>query len=413
MEQRIIDRFTRYVQYDTESVPGVEAIPSTAKQHVLARELYEELIRIGMQDVSIDEHAYVMATLPATVKYPVPTIGFVAHIDTTPDFTGADVQPKVWRNYDGGELMLNAEQGIRMSPKEFPALASYKGETLITSDGTTLLGADDKAGVTEIMTAMEWLLGHPEVEHGKIRICFTPDEEVGRGADLFDVKKFGAEWAYTMDGGPLGELEFENFNAAYAEVTFIGANVHPGTAKGVMVNSMTRAAEFVGLLPEDEVPEQTEGYEGFFHLLGMSGTVEKSVLKYIIRDHDRDQFEARKALLEHIVGELKVEWGPEAVQLMVKDQYYNMREKVEPVMQIVELAEQAMRDLGIAPDVKPIRGGTDGARLSYMGLPCPNIFAGGHNMHSRYEYVPVSTMVQATEVICRIAELTAQRFGKK
>uniref|UniRef100_UPI0038CC131F peptidase T n=1 Tax=Limibacter armeniacum TaxID=466084 RepID=UPI0038CC131F len=409
MKNELIERFTRYVQYDTEAKPEVEHIPSTPNQHILAKDLAEELKSIGMEDVTVDEHAYVMATLPANTDKQLPTIGFVAHIDTTPDYTGHNVKPQVWENYDGGDLILNKEKEIILSSEEFPMLKSYKGQTVITSDGTTLLGADDKAGVTEIVTAMHYLIKHPEIKHGKIRICFTPDEEVGKGADLFDVEKFGAEWAYTMDGGPMGELEFENFNAAFAKIHFVGHNVHPGTAKNVMVNSMYRAAEFIQALPADEVPEKTTGYEGFFHLLSMHGETENTTLQYIIRDHDRQKYEDKKQLIETLVEDFKKKYGEKSISIEMIDQYFNMREKVEPVMHIVDVAEKAMKELGITPDIKPIRGGTDGARLSYMGLPCPNIFAGGHNMHSRYEFVPVETMMKATEVIVKIAELVAKQ----
>ncbi|GAA4820058.1 peptidase T [Algivirga pacifica] len=405
IKEDIIERFTRYVQYDTEAIPGVETIPSSPNQHILAKDLAEELKAIGMEEVTVDEHAYVMATLPANTDKELPTIGFVAHIDTTPDFTGKDVKPQIWKNYNGGEIPLNKEQGITLSAVDFPFLKEYIGDTLITSDGTTLLGADDKAGVTEIVTAMDYLIKHPEIKHGKIRICFTPDEEVGKGADLFDVEKFGAEWAYTMDGGPLGELEFDNFNAAYAKLDFYGHNVHPGTAKGIMKNSMSWAAAFVNELPSDEVPEQTTGYEGFYHLLSMNGEVEHTTLEYIIRDHDREKFEEKKRLMEYIAKKFKSKYGEEAVTLHIEDQYYNMKEKIAPVMHIVDLAESAMSELGIPVDIKPIRGGTDGAKLSYMGLPCPNIFAGGRNMHSRYEFVSVETMQKAVAVIVKIAEL--------
>ncbi|PWJ42594.1 peptidase T [Sediminitomix flava] len=407
---KLKERFIKYVQYDTESVPGVEQIPSTAKQFNLAKDLAEELKEIGMTDVSIDDNCYVMATLPANVEEKVPTIGFVAHVDTSPDLTGKDVKPQVWENYDGKDIVLNKEQNIVLSVEDSPLLKNYVGQTIITTDGTTLLGADDKAGVAEIVTAMDYLIQHPEIKHGDIKVCFTPDEEVGRGADLFDVEKFGADWAYTLDGGPLGEFEYENFNAAYAELTFIGHNVHPGTAKDTMINSMMTAARFINALPANEVPEHTEKYEGFFHLLQMEGGVEKTTLKYIIRDHDRQLFEDRKTLMKEIVKEMNASFAEPMIELVIKDQYYNMKEKVVPNMQIVELALQAYDELGVPKDVKAIRGGTDGARLSYMGLPCPNIFAGGHNMHSRYEFVPLETMEKSVEVICRIVALNYERF---
>ncbi|MBB6463444.1 peptidase T [Flammeovirga kamogawensis] len=406
--EKLLERFLRYVKIDTESVPGLKQIPSTKKQFDLSNLLVEELKEIGLEEVIIDENCYVMATLPSNVDKEVPTIGFVAHVDTTPDFTGANVKPIVWENYDGKDLVLNKEEDIVLKTDNFPEIKAYKGQTVVTTDGTTLLGADDKAGVAEIMTAMDYLVQHPEIKHGKIRICFTPDEEVGAGADLFDVEKFDAEWAYTMDGGPMGEFEYENFNAAGAVVTFKGQNVHPGTALGKMVNAMNIAAKFATKLPDNETPETTSGYEGFFHLLGMNGSVEETKLEYIIRDHDRDLFEARKDHLKSLVKDFTKEYDKATIELSITDQYYNMKEKVAPNMHIVDLALEAMKELEIKPDVKAIRGGTDGARLSYMGLPCPNIFAGGHNMHSRFEYVPVPTMVEATKMIVKIAELNAK-----
>ncbi|AZQ60863.1 peptidase T [Flammeovirga pectinis] len=406
--EKLLERFLRYVKIDTESVPGLKQIPSTQKQFDLSKLLVEELKEIGLEDITLDDNCYIMATLPSNIDKVVPTIGFVAHVDTTPDFTGANVKPIVWENYDGKDLVLNKEEGIVLKTDNFPEIKAYKGQTVVTTDGTTLLGADDKAGVAEIMTAMDYLVQHPEIKHGKIKICFTPDEEVGAGADLFDVEKFDAEWAYTMDGGPMGEFEYENFNAAGAEITFKGQNVHPGTALGKMVNSMNIAAKFATKLPDNETPETTSGYEGFFHLLGMSGSVEETKLEYIIRDHDRKLFEARKDHLESLVKDFKREYDKATIELSITDQYYNMKEKVTPNMHIVTLALEAMKALEITPDVKAIRGGTDGARLSYMGLPCPNIFAGGHNMHSRFEYVPVPTMVEATKMIVKIAELNAK-----
>ncbi len=412
MMQHIIDRFISYVTVDTESDPNSDTTPSTAKQWDLANKLVDELKAIGLEDVTIDENAYIMATLPSNVAHDVPVIGFVSHFDTTPDFTGANVKPQIVPNYNGGDIVLNAEKNIVLSPKYFKDLLQYRGQTLITTDGTTLLGADDKAGITEIVTAMEYLIQHPEIKHGKIRIGFTPDEEIGRGAHKFDVEKFGADWAYTMDGSQIGELEYENFNAAGAKVTFKGKSVHPGYAKGKMINSMLIANGFVSTLPKNEVPEQTKGYEGFFHVTGISGSIEETTVQLIIRDHDARRFKKRKKLLKKIVDKInrkfKKQFGDDIAVLEIKDQYYNMREKVEPVFHIVKIAEKAMKKVGIKPIIKPIRGGTDGSQLSYMGLPCPNIFAGGHNFHGKYEYVPVESMIKAVEVIVKIAELTAK-----
>ena len=407
--KKIIERFISYVKIDTESDPDSTTTPSTAKQWVLAHKLVDELNAIGMSNVSIDDNAYIMATLPSNVDYEVPTIGFISHFDTSPDFTGADVNPQIVENYDGKDIVLNRGLDIVLSPDYFEDLLQYKGQTLITTDGTTLLGADDKAGITEIVTAMEYLIKHPEIKHGTIKIGFTPDEEIGRGAHKFNVQKFGADWAYTMDGSQVGELEFENFNAASAVITIKGKIVHPGYAKGKLVNSMYYAAEFINALPPLETPEHTEGYEGFFHLHDMEGKVEKTILKYIIRDHDKNKFEARKALMEKVVFDLNTKFENEVFDIEIKDQYFNMKEKVEPVMHIVDIAEEAMNAIDITPIIKPIRGGTDGSQLSYMGLPCPNIFAGGHNFHGRYEYVPVESMEKAVEVICKIAELTAEK----
>ncbi len=408
-KQHIIDRFIGYVTVDTESDPKSESTPSTAKQWDLANALAEELKAIGMTDVTIDDNAYIMATLPSNVDHEVPTIGFISHFDTSPDFTGANVKPQIVENYNGKDIVLNAEQDIVLSPDYFEDLLLYKGQTLITTDGTTLLGADDKAGICEIVSAMEYLIQHPEIKHGPIRVGFTPDEEIGRGAHKFDVEKFGADWAYTMDGSQIGELEYENFNAAGAVVTVKGKIVHPGYAKGKMVNSMYIATEFINSLPRLETPEHTEGYEGFFHLHNMNGAVEETVLEYIIRDHDKGHFEARKEMMQKLTNELNEQYGREVISVEIKDQYFNMKEKVEPVIHIVDIAEEAMKQLNIKPLIKPIRGGTDGSQLSYMGLPCPNIFAGGHNFHGRYEYVPVESMLKATEVICKIAELTAKK----
>ena len=407
--QHIINRFISYVTIDTESDPNSETTPSTEKQWNLANKLVEELKEIGLSDVTIDENAYIMATLPSNVDHQVPTIGFISHFDTSPDFTGANVKPQIIEDYDGKDIVLNAEENIILSPDYFEDLLMYKGQTLITTDGTTLLGADDKAGITEIVSAMEYLINHPEIKHGKIRIGFTPDEEIGRGAHKFDVEKFGADWAYTMDGSQVGELEYENFNAAGAKITVKGKIVHPGYAKGKMINSMYYASEFINTLPRLETPEHTEGYEGFFHLHNMEGEVEETILQYIIRDHDKDKFEARKALLEKIVFDLNTKYESEVFKIEIKDQYFNMKEKVEPVMHIVDIAEEAMKAVGVTPLIKAIRGGTDGSQLSYMGLPCPNIFTGGHNFHGRYEYVPVESIQKAVDVICKIAELTAKQ----
>ena len=409
-KQHIINRFISYVTVDTESDPNNPAFPSTEKQWDLARQLEKELRSIGLEDVDLDENCYLMATLPSNLDYEVPTIGFVSHIDTSPDFTGANVNPQIIENYDGGDITLHKALGIVLSPSEFDDLLLYKGQTLITTDGTTLLGADDKAGVTEIVSAMEYLIQHPEIKHGKIRICFTPDEEVGKGAHKFDVKKFGAEWAYTMDGSQIGELEYENFNAASAKVVVKGKIVHPGYAKGKMINAILIANRFIAALPADEVPEKTEGYEGFFHLHTINGNVDGASLEYIVRDHDMDRFQNRKALLTKIAADLNTELGKELISVEIKDQYFNMKEKVEPMMHIVGIAKEVMEDLNIEPIIKPIRGGTDGSQLSYMGLPCPNIFAGGHNFHGRYEYVPVESIMKASEVIVGIATKVAQKY---
>ncbi|EAQ40373.1 peptidase family M20/M25/M40 [Dokdonia sp. MED134] len=405
----LLKRFISYVTTYTESDPASDTTPSTECQWDLARQLRDELEAMGMTEVTIDENAYVMATLPSNVDYEVPVIGFVAHFDTTPDFTGKDVKPQIWENYDGGDLMINKEQNIVLSPDYFEDLKQYKGQTIVTTDGTTLLGADDKAGITEIMEAMKYLLANPQVKHGKIRVGFTPDEEIGRGAHKFDVDKFGAAWAYTMDGSQIGELEYENFNAAGAVVTIEGKIVHPGYAKGKMVNSMYIATDYINSLPRLETPEHTSDREGFFHLHNIEGSVDSTKLEYIIRDHDKGHFEARKAMMVQLADELNAQLEKELVTVEVKDQYFNMREKVEPVMHIVDIAEEAMKALDIEPLIKPIRGGTDGSQLSFMGLPCPNIFAGGHNFHGRYEYVPVESMMKAVEVIVKIAELTAQK----
>ena len=408
-KKQLIERFVKYVTIDTESDPNNPAFPSTENQWDLAHVLVEDLKVIGMQDISLDENCYIMATLPSNVSHNVPIIGFVSHMDTSPDFTGKNVKPQITENYQGNDIILNKEKNIILSPDYFEDLLQYKGQTIITTDGTTLLGADDKAGITEIVTAMEYLIQHPEIKHGTIRICFTPDEEVGKGAHLFDVEKFGAEWAYTMDGSQIGELEYENFNAASAIVTITGKIVHPGYAIGKMINSMQIANEFISLLPEAEVPEKTRDYQGFFHLHDMNGTVEKTVLEYIIRDHDIKLFAKRKNVLQNIADELNKVAGQNLIEITMKDQYFNMKEKIVPVMHIVDLVEETMIDLGITPLIKPIRGGTDGSQLSFKGLPCPNIFAGGHNFHGRFEYVPAESMVKATEVIVGIAAKIAQK----
>ncbi|PWB24759.1 peptidase T [Flavobacterium sp. HTF] len=409
--QHIIDRFISYVTIDTESDPNSQTTPSTQKQWNLANKLVEELKTIGLQDVTIDDKAYIMATLPSNVEHEVPTIGFISHFDTSPDFSGANVKPQIVENYDGKDIILNAEKNIVLSPNYFKDLLQYKGQTIITTDGTTLLGADDKAGITEIVSAMEYLIQHPEIKHGKIRIGFTPDEEIGRGAHHFDVEKFGAQWAYTMDGSQIGELEHENFNAAGAKITFKGKSVHPGYAKGKMINSMLLANEFINELPKGETPQETKGYEGFFHVHHLTGSIEETVLELIIRDHNKKKFEKRKELIGKITKafnkKFAKKFGEDIVIAEVRDQYFNMKEKVLPVKHIVDIAEKAMRELNIKPIIKPIRGGTDGSQLSYMGLPCPNIFAGGHNFHGKYEYVPAESIQKATDVIVKIAELTA------
>ena len=408
-KKHLIDRFISYVTVDTESDPTSDTTPSTAKQWDLANALVEELKHIGLQDVTIDDNAYIMATLPSNVPHKVPTIGFISHFDTTPDFTGKDVKPQIIENYDGNDIVLNKAQNIILSPSYFEDLLLYKGQTLITTDGTTLLGADDKAGITEIVSAMEYLVQHPEIKHGKIRVGFTPDEEIGRGAHKFDVEKFGAEWAYTMDGSQVGELEYENFNAAGALVSIKGKIVHPGYAKGKMVNSMYIATDYINSLPRLETPEHTQDRQGFFHLYSVTGEVDSTQLQYIIRDHDKEHFEARKEMMLKLADELNSQLGEPCVSVEIKDQYFNMREKIEPVMHIVDIAQKAMEQAGIKPLIKPIRGGTDGSQLSFKGLPCPNIFAGGHNFHGRFEYVPVESIQKAIEVIVNIAQLVGEK----
>ena len=404
----IVDRFLSYVKFDTQSDELTNLTPSTPGQMVFAEHLKEELEAMGLSEISLDENGYLMATLPANTDADVPVVGFIAHLETSPDMSGRHVSPRIVQAYDGGDIVLNTDKGIVLSPAEFPELLHYVGQDLIVTDGNTLLGADDKAGIAEIISAVDYLKSHPEIKHGKIRIAFNPDEEIGQGAHKFDVAQFGADWAYTMDGGEIGELEYENFNAAVARVTFEGRNVHPGYAKHKMINSMRIANQFVIMLPRWETPEHTEDYEGFYHLVSMEGTVEKTVLTYIVRDHDRDRFERRKKELEHLARKINHEF-PNCCSIEIKDQYYNMREKVEPVMYVVEIAEEAMRRASVTPKVQPIRGGTDGAQLSFKGLPCPNIFAGGLNFHGRYEFVPIPSMEKASEVIVEIARIVADR----
>ncbi len=403
----IVDRFIKYVRIDTQSNENNTQTPSTQKQFNLAKEVEKEAVEMGLSDVSLDNNCYLMATLPANTKKSVPTIGFIAHFDTSPDMSGENVNPRIVKTYDGKDIVLNESKEVVLSPDDFPELLQHVGEDIIVTDGTTLLGADDKAGIAEIMDAMQYLIDHPEIEHGKIRIGFTPDEEIGRGADKFDVKKFGAEWAYTMDGSEVGELEYENFNAASAKIKIQGRNVHPGYAKNKMVNALHVANELIALLPAKERPEHTEGYEGFFHLISLGGTVEESELAFIIRDHDMDKFEQRKELMERAVAEMNQKYG-DRISLEMKDQYYNMREKVEPVKHVIDYAFRAMEEVGITPNIKPIRGGTDGSKLSFMGLPCPNIFAGGMNFHGKYEYLPIPSLKKASQVIVKIAELVAR-----
>lgn len=403
----LVERFLKYVSFDTQSSEETEVTPSTPGQMVFAKYLKEELESLGLEDITLDEHGYLFTTLPANIDKPVPTIGFIAHMDTSPDMSGKDVSPRIVQNYDGSDIVLCAEENVVLSPSQFPELLDHKGEDLIVTNGKTLLGADDKAGIAEIVSAIVYLKEHPEIKHGKIRIGFNPDEEIGLGAHKFDVEKFGCDWAYTMDGGEVGELEFENFNAASAKITFKGRNVHPGYAKNKMVNSIRVANRFCAMLPAHETPEHTEGYEGFYHLISFNGDVEQTTVAYIIRDHDRARFESRKKKIERFVSEINAEYGEGTATLELRDQYYNMREKIEPVMHIIDTAFAAMEAVGVKPNVKPIRGGTDGAQLSFKGLPCPNIFAGGLNFHGRYEFVPIQNMEKAMKVIVKIAELVA------
>ena len=403
----VVDRFLNYVKFDTQSDELTNLTPSTPGQMIFAQHLEKELQELGLTEISLDDNGYLMATLPANTDKDVPTIGFIAHHDTSPDMSGRHVKPRIVEKYAGGDITLNSEENVVLSPSQFPELNDYVGHDLIVTDGNTLLGADDKAGIAEIIAAVDYLKNHPEIKHGKIRIAFNPDEEIGQGAHKFDVKHFDADWAYTMDGGAIGELEFENFNAAVAKVTFKGLNVHPGYAKHKMLNSIRVANQYAIMLPRWETPEHTENYEGFYHLIGFEGSVEKTVLTYIIRDHDRDRFERRKRELEHLTRKVNCEF-PGCASIEIKDQYYNMREKIEPVMHIIDTAIKAMENVGVTPKVQPIRGGTDGAQLSFKGLPCPNIFAGGLNFHGRYEFVPISSMEKATEVIVEICRLVAQ-----
>lgn len=405
MKEEIKNRFLRYIALDTQSDENSQSCPSTSKQLVMLELLRDELLAMGLQDASMDENGYVMATLPSNNGKESPTVGFIAHVDTSPDMPGNNIKPQIIENYHGGDITLNEQLKVILSPKDFPELKNYAGKTLIVTDGTTLLGADDKAGVTEIMTAVDYLVKHPEIKHGPIKIGFTPDEEIGRGVDFFDVKKFGADWAYTMDGGEIGELEYENFNAASAKIFIQGKNIHPGYAKSKMLNAILMAMEFNALLPVFERPEYTQNYEGFYHLIKIDGTVEKASIQYIIRDHDKEIFEKRKIVMQQCIDFMNSRYGESTFMLELKDQYYNMKEKIEPVCHIIETAKRAMEELELKPLIKPIRGGTDGSRLSYMGLPCPNIFAGGHNFHGKYEFVPLESMEQATKVIIKIIEL--------
>lgn len=406
----VIERFLKYVTFDTQSDESTGVTPSTPKQMVFAQYLKTELEELGLKDISLDENGYLFATLPSNVDHEVPVVGFIAHMDTSPDMSGENVKPRIVEKYDGKDIPLCAEENIILSPANFPELLDHVGEDLIVTDGHTLLGADDKAGIAEIVGAVAYLIAHPEIKHGDIRIGFNPDEEIGLGAHKFDVEKFGAKWAYTMDGGEVGELEFENFNAAAAKIRVKGRNVHPGYAKNKMINSLLVANEYASLLPADETPGTTEGYEGFYHLIGMEGEVENTVLSYIVRDHDREKFEARKQALLDYAAQLNEKYGEGTATVELKDQYYNMRQQVEPLMHIIDIAFAAMQEAGVTPKVKAIRGGTDGAQLSFKGLPCPNIFAGGLNFHGRYEFVPVQSIEKAMNVVVKIAELTAKRY---
>ena len=406
----VIERFLKYVTFDTQSDESTGVTPSTSKQMVFAEYLKKELEELGLEEITLDKNGYLFASLPSNVDRDIPVIGFISHMDTSPDMSGKDVTPRIVENYDGTDITLCKEDNIILSPSQFPELLNHKGEDLIVTNGHTLLGADDKAGIAEIVAAMAYLKSHPEIKHGKIRVGFNPDEEIGLGAHKFDVKEFGAKWAYTMDGGEVGELEFENFNAASAKLTFSGCNVHPGYAKNKMLNSMLVANEFMSMLPADETPATTDGYEGFYHLVGMSGEVEQSALSYIIRDHNREKFEERKKFIAECVDKVNSKYGKNVVECVIKDQYYNMRQQVEPLMHIIDIAFAAMKEAGVEPKVKAIRGGTDGAQLSFMGLPCPNIFAGGLNFHGKYEFVPIQSIEKAMNVVVKISELTAKRY---
>jgi len=409
MMEKVIERFLKYARMSTQSDEESTVTPSTARQLVFAKSLKEELEQMGLTEISLDEKGYLMATFPANTTKEIPTIGFISHMDTSPDLSGKDVKPRIVENYDGSPIVLCEKDQIIMDPKDFPEMLNHKGEDIVVTDGHTLLGADDKAGIAEILTAIEYLQERPEIKHGKVRIGFTPDEEIGRGADFFDVEKFGCEWAYTMDGGEIGELEYENFNAAGAKVTFNGRNVHPGYAKHKMINSMHLANQFMNMMPKGQVPELTEGYQGFYHLISMKGEVEQTVLGYIIRDFDQSDFEHRKLDFEQFASKINDEYGVGTVECVIHDQYYNMREKVEPMKHVIDLAYDAMKEVGVTPTVRPIRGGTDGARLSFMGLPCPNIFAGGLNFHGRYESLPVPNAQKAMETVAKIIELLAKK----
>ena len=402
----ITERFLNYTKFDTQSSEESETVPSTSKQLIFARYLKDELEEVGLQDVSLDDKGYIYATLPANTKVACPLIGIISHYDTRPDCSGANIKPRIVNNYSGGDIELS--EGIMLSPNKFPELLQHTGEDLIVTDGHTLLGADDKAGIAEIVQAMVYLKEHKEIKHGKIRVAFNPDEEIGMGAHHFDVEKFGCEWAYTMDGGDVGELEFENFNAASAKITIKGVSVHPGYAKGKMLNASLLAVEFAGMLPADETPETTEGYQGFYHLTGMQTQTEQAKLSYIIRDHDREKFEDRKRFIKRVVDQMNEKYGEGTVVADINDQYYNMKEKIDPQMHVIDLVLRAMQESGVTPKVRPIRGGTDGAQLSFKGLPCPNIFAGGINFHGPYEFVPIQSMEKAMQVIVKICELTAQ-----
>ena len=404
----LTERFLDYVSFDTQSSETSDTTPSTPKQMVFAEHLRQQLDCLGFDDVCLDSHGYIYATLPANTSRPVPVIGFISHYDTSHDCSGAGIKPRIVAGYDGGDILLSEKSGRTLSPAVFPELLQHKGEDLIVTDGTTLLGADDKAGIAEIVQAMVWLRQHPEVEHGTVRIAFNPDEEIGMGAHLFDVERFGCEWAYTMDGGEVGEIEYENFNAASARVKITGVSVHPGYAKGKMKNAARIAAELVGMIPDSETPETTQDYEGFYHLTGMEGNVESATVNYIIRDHDRAKFESRKKFFAQVVARLNAKYGSGTASVEISDSYYNMIEKIEPVIHIIDIVKKAMQEVGITPKVRAIRGGTDGAQLSFRGLPCPNIFAGGINFHGPYEFVPVQSMEKAMKTIVKICELTAQ-----